>query len=1369
MAFLGKFIDHAARPLTLAINGLVPQALFVGQGENTVEVVVLEYQQGDPQIQARAAFKKRRGKRSATVLVVVVMPQGDGAWIAGAHSENPEVCKCDDLQQAEHICDEALSFTDRHSAIRYLRTALPSLETELPGITNEGLLSTYQLKEEIRSAKVTPDVREKATSAIGSKNKQLLGKLGFRSEKLDNLTDILFTNNDDERKIALAVLLKDGELEETSQDRFNSTSPVSYALAKADKQNLPWVVMVQGSRIRLYNTKNIGVGRRGRTETWVQCQTSLLSHKQSSLLWFLFSADALKSGGTIDSILEKSRRFAAGVAERLRERIYDIVIPELAMGIAVARGIKKPSKDDLALTYEMALMVLFRLLFIAYAEDRDLLPYKTNVAYHKRSLKQKAQELKEAAEALEKTSKGNHHWGEAANLWRAISIGNVEWGIPAYNGAMFSSERNISKAGAELAQIALPNDRFVEALKALLLTDAEENTYAPIDFRTLSVREFGTIYEGLLESELSLAEQDLTQDKNDAYIPAAKGDNVRVKKGKIYLHNRSGARKSSGSYYTPDFAVEHLMDGALEPALKEHLARMEGLGEADRTEQFFDFRVADISMGSGHFLVAAIDRIEHCFALWLDDNPTPGITRELQYLREAAKNELISLKKQRPMEEEEADEPVVIEDGQLLRRMIARRCIYGVDLNPLAVQLARLSIWIHTFVPGLPLSLLDHNLVHGNALVGIGSLDEIKNKLEEHKDTLFEADADDLLGKAKKPLMKLARLSDASLKDIDKGRRLIAEAREKTRGTEALCDLITAQPVAEHSSLKGFPFQDWEELKAKILDSSELKLAKEILEPLSALHFPIAFPEVFLGRSQGFNVIIGNPPWEKVKVEEYNFWAQRFPGLRGLPQREFEQKKKELHTERPDLVTDMEKEQQRTLNLRNILHSSSAFTMGTGDPDLYQAFAWRFWHVTSSVIGKIGVVLPRYAMAAKGFAIFRKELFKSASSIDLTTLLNTGRWVFNIHPQSTIALICLSKSGIENCGITIRGSFNSMQKYDDGIAKPAMKFDISEVLDWNDDAVLPLFPSNESAGVFRQLRKAPRLDLDVEGQWRAWPNAELHATHEKPLMDFSKDCPKGFWPVYKGESFDLWQADKGKYYAWADPKVVLSWLQDKRLRANHSSRNSVHKEFPRKYIEDEKTLAPHHTRIAFRDITNRTNSRTVIACLIPPKVFITHTAPVLMFHRGDRKDEAYLLGILSSRSLDWYARRFVELHLTFFLFNPLPIPRPERSNLLWQRVVELAGRLACPDKRFAKWAAEVGVEYGALDPKEKDDKIHELDAVVAHLYGLTAKQLSHIYQTFHENWDYRPALQKTIEYYREWSNIQTSTQRPIPPPKKKPR
>ena len=1100
--------------------------------------------------------------------------------------------------------------------------------------------------------------------------------------------------------------------------------------------------MLQGDRVRLYNTKNIGVGRRGRTETYIECQTSLLSSNDSSLLWLLFSSEALRENGTINSILEESKRFAAGIAEQLRERIYEIVVPQLAMGIAKSRNLDAPSKDEIALTYEMALIVLFRLLFIAYAEDRDLLPYNGNEAYRKRSLKQKAIELGKVASESIPISAGNHHWIEIVQLWQAVSLGNNEWGVPAYDGTIFSDDPSVSVAGAQLSSIDLPNALFEEALKGLLLTEVEDGFYAPIDFRALSVREFGTIYEGLLESELSLAEQNLTMDSKGTYMPARETDPVAVNAGEIYLHDRSGARKSSGSYYTPDFAVEHLLDSALEPALDEHLDQMARLSDAERTEQFFDFRVADIAMGSGHFLVAAIDRIERRFALWLEDNPTPGVTRELQYLRNASRKALGDL----------ADN-IAIEDGQLLRRMIAKRCIYGIDLNTITVQLARLSIWIHTYVPGLPLSLLDHNLVHGNALVGVGSLDEIRSKFDESAGTLFEVDANDLLGQAAEPLRKLARLSDSSIKEIEAGRDLIEEARLKTLETKALCDLITAQPISPDPYLKGYQFEDWGRLKVDVQHSKALELAHEILEPLTPVHLPISFPEVFMGRYKGFNVILGNPPWEEAVVNEDKFWARYEPGLIALSQREQQNNIEILRKTRPDLVTLLQEEISEANVVRDLLKAGNFPGMGTGDPDLYKAFAWRFWFATSSSNGRIGVVMPRTALSALGSQEFRKELFARANSIDVVTLQNTAKWVFDMEPRYTIGLLSISKSLSEKQGITLKGPFTNLADFIKDKGTETHRFSAKEVSDWNESASLPLLPNPASAEVFAQLRKSPWLSLDNPKSWRARPDGELHAKAQRHLMDFSEQCPDGFWKVYKGASFDIWNPDTGKYNSWADPQTVLSWLQNKRLQANRGARDSVHKEFTREYIEDENTLSPLKPRIAFRDITNRTNSRTVIPCLIPPKTFITNKGPVIMFPRGDERDEAYLLGVLSSIPLDWYARRYVETNVNFFILNPFPIPRPNRSNYLWERVVELSGRLACPDERFAEWAKIVGVNHGFLSSDEKMDKIYELDAAVSLLYGLSEPQLIHIFATFHSNWDFDDRLRATLGHFHKLSRL----------------
>ena len=138
-----------------------------------------------------------------------------------------------------------------------------------------------------------------------------------------------------------------------------------------------------------------------------------------------------------------------------------------------------------------------------------------------------------------------------------------------------------------------------------------------------------------------------------------------------------------------------------------------------------------------------------------------------------------------------------------------------------------------------------------------------------------------------------------------------------------------------------------------------------------------------------------------------------------------------------------------------------------------------------------------------------------------------------------------------------------------------------------------------------------------------------------------------------------------------------------------------------------------------------------------------------MFPRGDKKDEAYLLGVLCSIPLDWYARRFVETNLNFFIINPFPIPRPSRENNLWRRIVNLAGRLACPDERFKEWAEEVGVDFGPLDSEIKDEMIFEIDALVSHLYGLNEKQLIHIFETFHKGWDYESRLKKVLKFFQE--------------------
>lgn len=1324
----------------VAVSG-TDARLLLGRGALGLEVLVVTSQERPGVTVLRELFKTRLNRRATPVLVVARWG-GDRAAVYGPTEHNPVEHLDLPQGQVESICRRALEAPDRHQAIRILIQGLPQLDEPIPGLRNGGLLAMQELLHGVPRLEAWDDANRRAQQALSVRGRTLIQKLGFVTEDLPGPGVLLLA---EDRKTALAVLLDRPEEIDAASDRFDGVSAVSYGLSKAEQENLDYVVVVAGSCIRLYPTKpGVGPGRRGRSETFVELDLDLLPSDRAGYLWLLLSASALAQGGSFEEILARSADYAAGLGERLRDRVYLDVIPRLARSVVRARDLDEPSPEELDVTYQLALRILYRLLFVAYAEDRDLLPLHESTVYREHSLKRIAQRLVEVDSKGIELGSEPFYWNEVRAIWRAVSRGNAEWSVPRYNGSLFASDKATSALGARLEEISLSDREFVPALSALLLDETEEGVRGPVDFRSLGVREFGTIYEGLLESELSLAETDLTvEESSGSYLPAGDDDVVEVRAGEVYIHNRSGARKSSGSYYTKSFAVEHLLDRALEPALAEHLERLDGLSDREAGRRFFEFRVADIAMGSGHFLVAAVDRVERGLVSYLARRPLPDVQEELSRLRRTALDNLGP--------EWTGD---AIEDARLLRRQVARRCIFGVDKNPMAVELARLSIWIHTFVPGLPLSLLDQNLVHGNALVGIATFEEASELMRAGSEDLFSLVASERLADVREPLERLGRLTDATDAEIREARELYDQVKERTESEAELMTVLSASRT--NSDLEAAVAQGQvattQDRQGDAFFQGLVRTAEEELAGLDVFHFPLAFPHVFLGGRKGFDVILGNPPWEKPMVEEHAFWARHFPGFRAKTQRERESLAARYRQERPDLVERLDEERAAADRLRSLLIAGPFPGITAGHPDLYKAFVWRFWHLVAADGGSIGVVLPRSALAAKGGDEFRKAMLNEAELIDMTMLVNNRNWVFEeVHPQYTIGLaaVCRRDGRQAETQLNLKGPYASLERFRAGAVREPVSFYGSEVREWNDTASLPLLPSDESAEVFAQLRKSPRLDLDDGSSWRARPiQGDLNSTTGKPLMDLeSVECPPGFWPVFKGESFDLWTPDTGTYYAWVDPEVVVPELQGKRERATS---RSAFAEFTDAWRADPQTLPCLSHRLVFRRISRATDSRTMRAALVPAKLVLTDVAPYFLWPRGGDQDVAFLLGVLSSIPLDWYARRFVETHLDFHVVNPLPVPRSEDAGALRERVVELAGRLASPDQRFAEWAATVGVECGPLEPDENDDRIHELDAVVAHLYGLTEAQLTHIFETFHEGWDYEERLRATLRHFEVW-------------------
>ena len=1339
MAFLD---DLSPRRIQLRERpNLRPLALYLGQGNLALEIVSLSGTAEPSPPALKDAWRERLAGRGVPLLLVAI--HGDRATLCGPAGEDPPIRQPFELGQVDRLCRQALAQPDRNAALRFLNEALPTLESELPGVRNEGLLSFHELSVGARRRTDWTSANSQGRAILGKEREDLLRALGFATRRNDALTSILQTRNRDR---ALAILLDQTETPEGASARCQGLSPVSYALALADQRGLPWVVVVQGNRIRLYPTAvGVGVGRRGRTETWVELQTGLMRDGDAGLLWLLLSAEALAEGGTLDKLLDSSRDFAADLATRLRERVYNEVVPTLATGIARARNLTNPTVEDLRLTYEMALTILFRLLFIAYAEDRDLLPYRTVDAYRHRALKTKARELLESG-PMEPAA--DNLWREANVLFAAVAVGNIGLGVPPYDGGLFAEDPAVSRAGAALAQIALTNGVFEPALRALLLIEGRDGL-GPVDFRALGVREFGTIYEGLLESELAVADQDLTtrQQRGEAvYMPARGHDEIVVRTSEIYLHNRSGARKSSGSYFTPAFAVDHLLDAALEPALDEHLERLDQRDDIEAAEAFFDFRVADIAMGSGHFLVAAVDRIERKLSQYLARRQLPGVRAELARLRQAAIDALGTL-----------GAAVVIEDGPLLRRLVARRCIYGVDLNPLAVQLARLSIWIHTFVPGLPLSLLDHTLVRGDALVGIATIDQVLERFEQAGIGLFPVDADELLGAAKEPLLRLARLADTTPRDIALGREAMEQARVAVAPTRALCDLVLGEKVAPQSV--AFQFELWPKLRPTIQAHRALRAARDAIAGLDVFHFPVAFPEVFLRRRPGFDVVMGNPPWEKVRPEHDAFWARHYPGLRGMRVKtERDRELRRLERLRPDLVRLEENEREQAERLRDAVRGLPG--MNTGHPDLFRAFMGRFCHTITSQGGRFGVVLPGDAFKIKGNYPVRAELATRAATVDVQMLTNRGEWVFHgVHPQKPIArTVAKIVPNCGNCQYTFRPEFHSRSAWDsrDPAAQVARSNDW--LIQFSSGLVQPTLPTtatredlNASIGVLETMMVHPRIsEHPILKVRRVYADVE---TNRDGVLYRVNENAKDLWPVYGGDSFDVWQPDTGIYYAQAHKGAAMDRAQEKRSR---TPRTSPYGAMPRKWLDDMRTHPVLSPRIAFRNVTNRGNRRTPIAALVPANRLLVETSPWVLWLdvKHPLAHEAYLLGVMSSLIADWWMRRFVEGHVDEEAFNCLRVPAVDVGSGFGAKVVHIAGRLAAPDERFAAWAKILGVKYGPIDALQQQDFVAELDAIVARLYGLNEDQLTHIFRTFHDGWDHEARLKSTLRYFTAISHAQ---------------
>ncbi|MFI8593837.1 Eco57I restriction-modification methylase domain-containing protein [Microbacterium sp. NPDC078428] len=1308
-----------------APSGAVDALVVLGQddaGAGAIQVGVARLS-GRPTKGMLDDLWKSRGTRAPMGFIVAAVTP-DGVWIhypsAGAPPIGPVA-----IGQAERQLQSVLGEGNglaAHGRIRAIQEAMSSAGAD--GFSNHFLFATYHLNRDVPRRPDWEFAGQKASPILPKRGADLVTALGFDAEPAGSERLLVLRTSSGPRR-AVAVLLRHDEHFDQKSATYQLT-PVAKALEIAGREDVPWVIALRKSTLRLYPGRDgVGVGQRGQSETYFELDLDLLAPEQAALLTLIFSAEALDANGSAQQILDGSGKYAADLGTRLRDRVYEGVVPRVALAIAdqlPSLGLALDTQG-LQTAYRLTMRILFRLLFQAYGEATELLPAGRNANYDANSLQ--AFITREIGTGPDQFSTESAAiWSDLTQVWGVIFHGNSRWEVPTYGGSLFDPA---TEEGALLAHVTLTDSVIGPALQELLSEETVDQTWGPVDFRSLQVREFGTIYEGLLESSLSLADQDLTVDQNGAYVPAKDDDEVIAPAGRPYFHSASGERKATGSYYTPKILVDHLIERSVEPALKAHLDRIRTLMDEGKARQaadaFFDFRVADLAMGSAHFLVAAVDKIERGMRDFLTGTEVPGVRAELTRLAEKAREAL----------GEDSDGAKAITDGQLLRRQVARRCIYGLDINPLAVELSQLALWIHTFVPGLPMSSLDHGLVLANSLTGIGTIDEAMDAL--NADGLFEQIIREPLTAARDLLIDYANASEADKSEVAAGAEMLAKARDAAAPANAIFNVAVAKRLGVTID------EAWDAEQFAAL--AAMREVREAIDPLQPAHMPYLFPEVFLRERPGFDVLVGNPPWETVKVEEQKWWGLRSPKLRSMPQQARRAALDTIQKSRPDLVAEYRREIIRTDAYAKALRSGP-FSLGAGDIDLYQVFAWRDWSLLRRG-GRTGIVLPRTALSSSPLEPLRRVILNEGSFADVCFLTNNQQWIFpNVHPQYTVALSVLERG--ETHVVRFVGPFFSAAEFLSGAGQLA-EVPADEFGSWSSTASFPLIPGSKAAEIFRLMKLQPRFD-EARPDWHFRLTNELHSTNNRPLYEFDLTMREGKIPVLAGSSMNLWEPDAGDPFAYADPQRLRE-----HLAAKFASQVRQHRS-PFFGLQLEQGVLPmDRARIGFRKIARSTDTRTSIACLLPPGSAATEAVQLVVRIRGAESSEAFLLGVLSSIPFDWAARRWVEMNFNFFVMNPLPIPEYRPGSVLADRVVQVAGHLAAVDDRYRGWAEAIGVQVGtAKDEPTKSDHIAELDALVSLLYALSPDQVTYVFTTFQRGTDYSDRLARVLEYYEQWKD-----------------
>ena len=752
-----------------------------------------------------------------------------------------------------------------------------------------------------------------------------------------------------------------------------------------------WGILTNGSVWRLYDYR-----ARPRASGYFEADLAelLKPGKEDDLRVFhlLFRRESftLRDGATttfLEEALAEGRRYEEQVAQDLSGVVFERVFPNLVNALV------QKSEESLVASRDAALIFLYRLLFVLYAEDRGLLPVNDE-RYDDYGLRKPVRDDIASRMAADDTYSAiaTNYYDHLTTLFKLIDKGDESIGLPPYNGGLFAME-----AAPLLETVRLADEEIAPIIYDLSHAEDSQGVRRFVNYRDMSVQQLGSIYERLLEREP-----------------------VRDDDGNISIRPNPYARKDSGSFYTSQELVDLIVERTLKPLAEERLQafedkaaelkserrskqeRREELEQLDPAEAVLDLKVLDPAMGSGHFLVTAVDFLSDYIAEliervpsvpeWLDGEYASPLVGRVAAIREDIRK--------RADESNWVLDEAQLTDQAIIRRMVLKRCIYGVDKNRLTVELAKVSLWLHSFTVGAPLSFLDHHLRCGDSLVGLrvrDATDEL-NRLGG----MFASSAIASAETATDGMQLIEEMSDADVAEVQESAALFGGVEETTADLRGLLDflcgwrwLTAGMKKKERDEFEGplvttlgqHTAMAYELLargpEEDISDFAELwHEATSIANREDFLHWEVAFPGVWHrwqeSRPQGgFDAVIGNPPWDQIEQPEVEWFAIRDEEIAhaatGAKRKSLIKKKKEAGDK---LVLEYETVRNQATAMREFIRSSDEYPLLSGGRiNLYSLFIERAMSLIKPD-GFIGLLTPSGIYADKTAARF----FKSVST-----------------------------------------------------------------------------------------------------------------------------------------------------------------------------------------------------------------------------------------------------------------------------------------------------------------------------------------------------------------------------------------------------